>query len=182
MSTRAQAKDAGAIDRMTGLAGPLVIAAAVISIPIGLATSTFYPGLAQPGTPAFGYSGAVLSITHLMTLAGFALLAFTGAAGRGRLAMVAYTVTLAGLAAQFLGESVLRVDFNVGITLFSVASPAMGGGFILLGIAILRARRWSGWRRYPVLAAGLFVPIVLIPAFALAGGPSFPAITAWAAL
>ena len=52
-------------------------------------------------------------------------------------------------------------------------------GLILAGIAVLRAGWWSGWHRYPVLATGLFIPLILMPSFALPGyGPNY-AIGLW---
>jgi hypothetical protein len=157
----------------------LITVAAAVDVVIGAVTSFLNPSLAQPGSAAFEYSGAVLTIAHVMVLAGFVALALTLAAGSGWLPRIAYLVTFVGLAAQVLGESILRVNFDLGNTFFSFAAPASAVGLVLLGVAILRAHRWSGWHRYVVLATGIYVPVVLIPAFAIASGPSFIALTGW---
>ncbi len=34
---------------------------------------------------------------------------------------------------------------------------------------MVRAGRWTGWRRFAPLACGLFIPLVLFPSFALPG-------------
>ena len=163
------------------LAGLLVIAGGAVGIPVGVATATVLPSLAQPGSSGFVAGGAILSAAHLAMLAGFVLLALAGSGARGRLAQLGFAVTIAGLAAQFLGESLLRVDFSLGMTLFSICTPALGLGLIVLGAAIVRSRRWTGWRRFAVLATGLYVPVILVPAFALAHGPSFLALAVWSA-
>ena len=161
------------------LAGGLVIAGSAAGIPVGIATSTFDPGLATPGTPGFLVGGVYLSALHLALLAGFCLLAASGVAGRGWVGRLGWVVALAGLTGQFLGESLLRVSFALGNGFFSFAMPALGLGLILLGVAVIRSREWTGWRRYVLLATGLYIPLVMVPAFVLAQGPSFPAITAW---
>ena len=161
------------------LAAGAVIAGAVLGMPIGIATSTIYPQLADRTSNLFGPSGAVLTALHVVLMLGVIGLARTGAAGRGWLARIAFAVAFVGLAAQALAEGILRVNFDLGSALFGVASPAMAVGFVLLGIAVLRARAWTGWHRFTPLLCGLYVPVVLIPAFIVAGGPSFPAITAW---
>jgi hypothetical protein len=170
---------ATARSRSSSYAATALMASAVVGGAVGLATSTFYPTLAKLGTAPFLYSGAILSLAHLAAIAGVAGLATSGAAGRGWLVRVAYVLTFLGLTCQLLGESVIRFDFSLGNTFFSAGTPAMGLGFILVGIAIIRAGRWSGWQRFTALACGVYVPVVLIPAFILAGGVSFPALTVW---
>lgn len=182
MTMRVEAQGPTVLQGLTDYAVGLVTTAAVVQVGIGAATSTIYPALAQPGTTAFEVSGLVLTVTHLMVLAGFVGLAYTPAAGSGWLKRVAVAVTLIGLGANTLGEGVLRVNFDLGNTLFGIGTPACALGLTLLGIAIIRARHWTGWHRYTVLATGLYIPIVLIPAFVLAKGPSFPALAGWAAL
>lgn len=172
---------AGTHDRAgTGrLAATAVIAASVVGAVVGVATSTFYPQLADRTSATFGASGAVLTVAHVVFLLGIVGLARTGAAGTGWLARIAYAVLLLGLAAQAVAEGILRVNFDLGNAIFGIASPAMALGFVLLGIVVIRARAWTGWRRFTPLLCGVYVPVVLIPAFILAGGVSFPAITVW---
>jgi len=63
--------------------------------------------------------------------------------------------------------------------LYSVASLALMVGLVLLGVAVVRAGRWGGWRRYAPLACGLFIPLVMFPSFALPGTASNYAIGLW---
>jgi hypothetical protein len=161
------------------MAAAAVIGAAIVGAAIGTATSTIYPQLADRSSGLFGPSGAILTVAHVLTLLGVIGLVGTRAAGRGWLARIAYTVTLGGLAAQGAAEALIRFNFDLGNAIFGVASPAMALGFVLLGIAVLRAHSWTGWHRFTPLLCGVYVPVVLIPAFIAAGGVSFPAITAW---
>ena len=157
----------------------LIGAAAVIGGITGVATSTIAPGLAEPGTAGFNAGGAWLTACHLMALLGAWTLIRSGAAGAGKLAIIGSIGLLAGLAAQSAAEAILRFDLNTGNTLFSVAAPLMAGGFVVFGVAVLRAGRWTGWHALTPLLCGLYVPVVLIPSFAIAKGPSFMALAAW---
>ena len=165
---------------MASSASSLVILAAAVQALIGVATSTIYPALAERATSAFVYSGAILTLTHLMVLGGVAGLAVGTAAGTGWFKRVAFALALVGLSCLVLGEGVLRVNFDLGNTFFGIASPLSAVGMILVGIAVLRAASWAGWHRLTPLACGLYVPVVLIPAFVLAKGPSFWALAGWA--
>jgi hypothetical protein len=51
---------------------------------------------------------------------------------------------------------------------------------VIVGIAILRHHVWTGWHRSTALVCGVYVPIVLIPAFIVAKGPGFIALAGWA--
>jgi len=154
----------------------------LVGVPIGIATATVAPQLATPGSSAFGWSGAVLTLAHVAVLFGVATLAATPAARPGWLKRVGFAAALAGLAAQVLGEAVIRFDLNVGNVFFEACMPLMGIGMILVGIAVIRTGAWSGWRRFAPLASGLYIPVVLIPAFAIAQGPSFLALAGFAAV
>ena len=157
----------------------LIGAAAAIGGVTGVVTSTLAPSLAEPGTAGFYAGGAWLTACHLMMVFGAALLVRSGIAGRGILAVVGAIGVVAGLAAQAAAEAILRIDFNVGNNLFGIAAPLMAAGFIVFGVAVLRAKRWTGWHSLTPLACGLYVPVVLIPSFAIAKGPSFLALAAW---
>lgn len=157
-----------------------VIVAGAVQAAVGI-TTTFYPALADKTTAVFDISGMVLTLTHVMVFVGVIGLAMSGAGGSGWPARIGFPVALVGLGALALGEAVLRVNFDLGNVFFGIAVPAAGLGMVVVGIAILLARRWTGWHRLIALACGLYVPVVLIPAFAIAGGPSFPALAGFGA-
>jgi hypothetical protein len=123
-----------------------VIVAGALQAATGVITA-FYPALADKTTTAFDIGGVVLTLTHVLIVVGIIGLALSGAAGSGWLARIGFTVALVGLSAQALGEAVLRVDFDLGNVFFSIAAPACGVGMTLVGIAIVRAGRWTRWHR-----------------------------------
>ena len=159
-----------------------VMGAALVGGAVGLLTSTAYPQLGDPASGAFASSGVVLTAVHLVMAAGVAGLIAQRVAGTGRLATVASGLALLGLAGQAVAEAMLRIDFAVGNALFGYVVPLMALGFVLLGVAVSRARTWTGWHRVTPLLCGLYVPMVLIPAFAFAHGPSFVALAVWQVL
>jgi hypothetical protein len=160
----------------------LVIAQAVVSIAIGVLTTTVYPQSHEPGTAAFNSWGAVLTAMHVLLLLGVATLVTTRAAGRGALATAAYVLVLAGLALQATAEAVLRFSFSAGNTLFGIVVPGIAVAMLLLGVAIWRARTWRGWTRLVPFACGAYIPLVLLPAFGASHGVNFLAIAGWQVL
>ncbi len=124
----------------------------------------------------------MLTLAHVAVLFGVATLAASPAARPGWLKNIGFAAALAGLAAQALGEALIRFDMNLGNVFFTACMPLMGAGMILAGVAVIRTGAWSGWRRFAPLASGLYIPIVLIPAFVIAKGPSFLALAGFAAV
>ena len=60
--------------------------------------------------------------------------------------------------------------------LLGICAPLQGLGLALMGIGVLRTGQWQGWYRFTPLLCGLYPFLVLIPAFAITGGPNFWAI------
>jgi len=58
----------------------------------------------------------------------------------------------------------LLVDPDAAFTqrLTPAGSLLLAVGMLLLGVAVLRARRLAGWRRYVPLAIGLYFPLQLV--------------------
>lgn len=154
----------------------------LVGVPIGVATATVLPQLAAPGSIAFGWSGAVLTLAHVAVLFGVAALATSAAARPGWLKNLGFAAALSGLGAQVAGEALIRFDMNLGNVFFTACMPLMGIGMILVGVAVIRTATWSGWRRFAPLACGLYIPVVLIPSFVIARGPSFAALAGLAAV
>ena len=154
----------------------------LVAVTIGIATATVSPELAKPGTGGFALAGVILTLAHLAVLSGIAILAASPAARPGRLKSIGFASALAGLASQTLGEALIRVDMSLGNVFFSACMPLMGIGMIMVGIAVIRTGTWSGWRRFAPISCGLYIPVVLIPAFVIARGPSFVALAGFAAV
>jgi hypothetical protein len=52
------------------------------------------------------------------------------------------------------------------VAAYGVASIAVGAGLTLAGVAVARAGRWTGWRRWTPLACGAGVFVVVMPGVA----------------
>ncbi len=52
-------------------------------------------------------------------------------------------------------------------------------GMTLVGIAVLRTRRWGGWQRFTPLLVGVYPFLVMFPFVIVTGKPSILAISGW---
>jgi hypothetical protein len=107
---------------------------------------------------------------HALVLVGLTGLARSGAAGTGRAARIGITTALIGTAVLPIAEfaSIPIAGQRAGETgamlvggLFGIGNLIAAIGLITAGVATLRARRWSGWRRFSPLATGLILTVVL---------------------
>lgn len=125
----------------------------------------------------FPFSGSLATATSLtwglaQVLFLVTLLAFarSGAAGASRAGRVGSSLTVAGGVLYVLAHAT-SVSFRDAlmtdaagisvITLFTLASLLTAAGFILAGVAILRAGRWTGWRRWAPLVLGIWMVCML---------------------
>jgi hypothetical protein len=134
---------------------------------------------AQPGTGAFVVRNLIVTISHGFVLLGVIGLAQSGAAGTSWLSRLGLGIALLGSFLFIPFELVLLARYALGEPLLGFCAPLAGLGLTLTGIAVLRARRWRGWRRFVPLLCGLYPFLVMIPAFAAVGGPNFWAIGGW---
>ena len=84
------------------------------------------------------------------------------AAGEGRFGRLALGLFIAAWTALILGGFISLFTGNADFFLLAVGG--LGGllGSLLTGIAVLLARRWTGWERFAPLAQGLFMPSIMI--------------------
>jgi hypothetical protein len=86
----------------------------------------------------------------------------------------------AGWVLSAVAQLVLNIDSDVAEkALFPIATIAIGAGMLVVGIDVLRARRWSAWRRWVPLVCGVYPFVAIFPSFAAAGQPNFPVLTGW---
>jgi len=123
--------------------------------------------------PSFGW--LMQSVIHVGEMLAVIALALSGAAGSGRSARI-------GLGAAVLGQAILasaeliwpsRPDF--GDVLFAIGPMLTGMGLIAAGIAVLCAKRWTGWRQVTPITLGIYIFVVMIPVLVGSGGPPAPA-------
>ena len=161
-------------ESMITVAAWSAIAGALLQIVLGIPLAHLQAQLPVP-TTILGLN----AISHLLLLVGIVGLARSGAAGRGRIAGAGIALTLLGLVVLTLAEFTAMVNMDIAVLFYGSATLAMALGLILTGVAVLRAGRWTGWQRFTPLVCGLFIPLVVIPAFALPGYASHYAIGIW---
>jgi hypothetical protein len=160
-------------------AGLWCIAGAAIATVGATATAAIHSSvppadLSYPYTPtAFRLTEVLWTITHVLMFIGTVGLTRSGLLGTSRLGRVGKWIAVAGMA--------LIVPSELGFAFFATAADdstpsavlgtaiglsvvIAGLGFVLSGIAALRADHWSGWGRYTPLLCGLFIFVVLLPA------------------
>jgi hypothetical protein len=160
---------------MNRLTRPLAWAAVLITGLAAVYTIALLLGMPDPG-----WAYLPRGIIHLGELAAIVGLALCGAAGTGLLAK--FGLGVAGLGELMLAVAEVITESATGTSdaLFAIAPNLVGLGLILTGVAVIRAGRWTGWRRYVTLALGIYVFAVLTPVIIAAGGP--PAVPAVGAL
>ena len=119
------------------------------------------------------------AVSHFLLLLGVVGLVRSGAAGRGRLATSGLGLTLVGLFVQIVAEFGWLAGTSAVGALYGLSTLAITVGLILTGVAMLSNRRWTGWHRLTLFACGLYVPLVVGPAFALPGLLPHYAIGGW---
>ena len=143
----------------------------------------FFP--TQPSSSEFIFENILVTISHVLVFIGVIGLARSGAAGNGWLAKIGLGIALLGSFLTIPSEFILLVDslFALGEMLLPICALLMGVGMLLAGIAVLRTRHWLGWHQYTPLICGVYVFVVLFPAFAIsfaiAEGVAFLALGGW---
>jgi hypothetical protein len=126
----------------------------------------------------------VYAVFHVLVFIGILGYARSGVAGPGRSARVGTVIALTGTAALFAAELLSipiadqRMDDTGAVVVgacFGLGSLLSAIGFIVAGIATVRAGRWDGWRRFVPLATGIWLA-------ALVGLAATPALTIGVAL
>lgn len=148
-----------------------VIGAAVL----GLATPAVgVDRYSYPLTPA-GYVTIQLffAVNHLLLLAGVVGLAHSGAVGTGRAGRVGLWATAVGWigltlcelrGATLAGSRYPTPATDVLDAAYGISTILIGAGLVATGVTVVRAGVWTGWARWVVLACGVAVFAVVIPA------------------
>jgi hypothetical protein len=163
--------------RRAGLLGAVGGALTVIS---GLAVQ----GVVQPATDvsdemwSYPWSSDALvpvslvyAVFHVLVFIGILGFARSGVAGPGRSARVGSVIALTGTAVLFVAEllSIPIADQRIDDTsaglvgaCFGLGSLLSAIGFIVAGVATVRAARWNGWRRFVPLATGIWLAALVV--------------------
>ena len=117
---------------------------------------------------------AILILVQALLLIGVAGLARSGAAGDGWLGRIGLGTVLVGRTSFLLGEVRSFVQGSDDALFVPLGALLTGVGMLVAGAAVVRARRWAGWRRYLPLAAGAYPFVAMFPLLALTGAPPLP--------
>ncbi len=177
--------------------GQLCIAGGAIGAAGGLITA-FIPAavsadrFSYPYTPGwFLVAQTAFLLNHLLMLAGVVGVLRSGAAGPGRLTRWGGRLSVAGLVALGLCELAAMPLLHAAESApmagllgagYGLACLLIGTGLVLLGVAVTRTGAWAGWRRWIVLACGVGIFLVAVPAIT---GPFLAGrlgLVAWVAL
>jgi len=126
----------------------------------------------------FPFSGSLATTTSLtwglsqalfvLTLLGFVRSTAVGTSRAGRIGAVLALVggilfvTAHALSVTFRDARVDDPAGQAAIALFFVGSVCSAVGFVVAGVAVARAGRWTSWRRYSVLPVGLWM-LCMVP-------------------
>jgi hypothetical protein len=126
---------------------------------------------------------ALLILVQALLLAGVVGLAMSGAVGTGWLGRVGLGIALLGRVSFLFGEisSFVRGSEDE-LLLVPLGALLTGVGMLMTGLAVVRAGRWSVWRRYTPLAAGIYPFVAMFPTLVLVGAPLMVPIAIWGLL
>lgn len=156
--------------RVAGVVGAIGSAASAVTAII-VAAAVTPSSEVSPAMWSYPWSAAALvpvsilyAVLHAGILVGLLGLARVGPGRVGALIAAAGTavLTLAELASIPIADQRMD-DTGPGLvgTTFGLGTVASAIGLVVAGVAIVRARRWTGWRRYIVLAAGLWTAVMV---------------------
>ena len=121
----------------------------------------------------------IVIVANTLALIGVIGLARSGAAGESLLAKIGLGIAVLASALFLPFEVLVAVNEELGGMLLGLCALLQGLGLLLAGVAVLRAGRWSDWRRFTPLLCGLYTFLVLIPALALSEGYNAWALVGW---
>lgn len=136
--------------------------------------------ISQPvGTP-FVIAEVFWIVIQSLLLIGVVGLALSGAAP-GWFGGISLGLALLGRA-DFVVAEVHSLIIGYDSDLLALGALITAVGMTLVGIAVLRAKRWGGWQRFTPLLAGIYPFIAMFPFIFITGEPSMLAITGWGLL
>ena len=142
-----------------------------------LANALLAAAISGPNSAALVITEVLWTIIQLLLLIGVIGLALSGvvsgwfggiALGLALLGRVDFV--LAEIHSLILGEDSFLLPLGALITAV---------GMTLVGIAVLRGRRWGGWQRFTPLIVGVYPFVVMFPFIFITGEPSMLAIAGW---
>lgn len=163
-------------------AGILCIGGALVGVGGGLALAVIDPVV---GLDRFSYpTGPVefilfqlaFALNHVLMLLGVLAVGWSGGFGVRRPGAVGLWISVVSLGALTLVELIgatqaYEASPSSLSPIFDVAYPVLTllilVGLLMLGVSVLRERRWTSWRRWAPLSTGLTLGLLALPGLAL---------------
>lgn len=120
-------------------------------------------GLLPPGDGSLLYY--VDQTMFFLAMAGYLTMLLglrkSNAAGEGRFGKISVGIFISGLASLLVAQIVQLLTRNPDFFLYPIGGILQLLGGLLTGIAVVTAKRWSGWQRFAPLLQSLYYIIVL---------------------
>jgi hypothetical protein len=176
--------DSGAYRRLS----TLLLGAGTVQLAGGLTTAA--PGgeyasrTASTWLSAGWGTGWALIALALLTMAGTSM---AGERAGRRLPLIGLAGAVCYVAAESWwvwsltvgGRTAEAIEGDAAVVLLPAGALLGAVGMVVTGIAVIRARRWTGWRRFAPLAAGLYPFVAMFGFVIVTGGPNLFAVVGW---
>jgi hypothetical protein len=159
------------------MAGTLYTAGGALWLVWILGWSLLGGGIPVAASQYFALSQIIFIIIQILLFIGFLGVWWSRGVGDGTFGKIAFGLGLLGHFIFILAEIYSLATGSED--LLPVAALTSALGFILTGIAILRANRWHGWGRYTPLLVGLYFFVGMFPFVVILNQPSFIAVGLW---
>jgi len=134
--------------------------------------------ISQPSGMGFAISEVFWIAIQSLLLIGVVGLALSGAAP-GWFGGIALGIALLGRVVFVLAEiHSLSIGDDTSF-LLPLGALITAVGMTLVGIAVLRAKRWGGWQKFTPLLAGIYPFLAMFPLIFITEEPSMLTITGW---
>jgi hypothetical protein len=146
---------------------------------IALMAAALFNNAIHDSTTAYRVWEGLLVVVQALLLIGVVGLAGSGAAGDSWVGRIGLGIALIGRASFLIGELRSFVQGSDDDQFVPLGALLTGVGMTVVGIAVVRARRWDGWQRFLPLLAGIYPFVAMFPLFAIMGEPPIFAVALW---
>jgi hypothetical protein len=133
--------------------------------------------ISRPNSAAFVITEVLWTLIQLLLLIGVVGLALSGVAS-GWFGGIALGLALLGRVDFVLAE-IHSLMLGEDSFLLPLGALITAVGMTLVGIAVLRGRRWGGWQRFTPLVVGVYPFVVMFPFIFITDEPNVLAIAGW---
>jgi hypothetical protein len=134
--------------------------------------------ISQPSGAGFAISEMFWIVIHLLLLIGVVGLALSGVVP-GWFGGIALGMALLGRVDFVLAEIHSLIIGDDTSFLLPLGALITAVGMTLVGIAVLRGKRWGGWQRFTPLLVGIYPFVTMFPFIFITSEPSSLAIAGW---